>query len=222
MITAPYRIEGPFWALNRPEGVVVLLHWPEGEPDLHAFSHFGTPVQPGPWCSAVCSASQAGEGNLRWYSAMEFHGMPGFEGGAVKAAELMKLEKQQAEADAEAAQLAKAEEEAQAKAADEAKAEEEAKRIAEEQASLVSAAETLQPAAQAEADSEAQEDDAAEPQWDGRPPTLEAVIASGYEPAAAAQIVAEEEAKFQAGLPPYDVPQTVGATPPPAADEAAS
>lgn len=74
-VTAPYRIAGPFWALNRPGGIVVLLHWPDGEPDIHAFSHFGTPVEPGIWASAVCSASQAGEENRRWYDAMSFHGM---------------------------------------------------------------------------------------------------------------------------------------------------
>ncbi len=61
---------GLFFSRNE-DGSVTITKYKDANPESEV--EFTQTLPDGVWCSAVCCVSVKGEGDNRWYSAMDFH-----------------------------------------------------------------------------------------------------------------------------------------------------
>jgi len=69
-----HESEGLFFE-RMPNGKVLITKTSDGKEPRNDNIKFQQSIEPGAWCSAVCSVSADGEENGRWYEAMKFHGV---------------------------------------------------------------------------------------------------------------------------------------------------
>lgn len=71
---------GLFFQRATSSGAVRIVKTKDGKEPSAYNVVFDQTLPAGSWCSAVCSVSERGEGEMRWYKAIDFHGQPEDEG----------------------------------------------------------------------------------------------------------------------------------------------